>query len=173
MARVLLSPDQEGSIKTVQHSVAFALAAASLVFSAASVATAGTATAIVSATVLGPAGEETASGAVTLSRIAGSVSEVELPRAGRSESPVLARFRVGGGSNATFAVSLPASVLVHGRGSELDVRKLEVSGFSAAGAGRLDSDGRSTISIGGDVRVPVGQVPGNYAGSFPVTIAYN
>ena len=36
----------------------------------------------------------------------------------------------------------------NGRGSNLDGWKLEVSGFRAAGSGRLGSDGTSTISIG-------------------------
>ncbi|MEO8431437.1 MAG: DUF4402 domain-containing protein [Acidobacteriota bacterium] len=159
-------------MKTIRYPAALLLAVAGL-FSAAPVAKGATASAVVSATVLGPAGEETASGAVTLSRIAGRTSDIELPSAGGHTSPVLARFRVGGGSNATFAVSLPETVVLRGRGSELDGRNLEISGFRAAGAGRLDSAGKTTISIGADVRVPAGLVRGDYAGSFPVTIAYD
>lgn len=160
-------------MKTTRLTAVFALAAGMILSALApSVATAATATALVSATVLGPAGDETANGAVTLSRIAETVSPVELPGSGRSQSPTLARFRVGGGSNATFAVSLPDTLVVSGRGTQSG-SGFQVNNFRAAGAGRLGSDGTSTIAIAADVRVPAGQAPGAYAGSFPVTIAYN
>ena len=157
-------------MKTVRYPTPLGFAAAILLWSVCPDAGAATATAVVSATVLGPAGEETASGAVTLSRIAGTGFDVARPLsiAGRSESPVLARFRVGGGSSAVFSVSLPESVHLHNR-----VSAFEVSGFRAAGAGRLDSSGASTIAIGADVCVPAGQIAGTYAGTFPVTISYN
>lgn len=155
-------------MKSVRHPAALVFAAATLLWPVSTAASAATATASVSATVLGPAGEETASGAVTLSRIGGTSSDVALPTAGRSETAVLARFRIGGGSSAVFAVSLPETVHLRNRASEI-----EVSGFRAAGARRLDSSGASTIAVGASVRVPAGQTPGSYAGTFPITISYN
>ncbi len=155
-------------MKLATSHTALIFAAFGVLFCAASAATAATATALVSATVLGPAGEETASGAVTLSRISGEAVTVDLSQPGGSDSPTLARFRVGGGLNSTFAVALPETAVVRGHGTEL-----EVTGFRAAGERRLGSNGSSTIAVGADLRIPAGQLSGSYAGSFPVTIAYN
>ena len=128
-----------------------------------------TATAFVSARVLGQAGEQTASGAVTISRIAGESELVELSRPGAAAS-MLARFRVVGGTNAAFTVGLPERVVVRGERGEL-----AVTGFRAAGAkgGALDAAGTGVVAVGADVRIPAGQAPGRYAGSYAVTIAYN
>ena len=158
-------------MKTRTQLAALAFAAAAVLF-AAPAAFAASATALVSATVLGPAGEETASGAVTLSRVA-AASDIELARAGRSDTSALARFRVSGGSNATFAVSLPETVVVKGHGSNLEGSHLQVTGFRAANSGRLGSDGTTTIAVGAQVQVEAGQAAGVYTGNFPVTVAYN
>jgi hypothetical protein len=138
-------------------------------FFAARVCSAASATALVSATVLGPAGESTASGAVTLSRVGVATAPLEISRPSRRSS-TFGSFRVGGGSSATFAVALPERAVVRSTASEL-----EVSGLAAAGTrgGVLSSDGSSLVSVGGEVRVTASQAPGRYEGSFPVTIAYN
>jgi hypothetical protein len=128
-----------------------------------------TATVFVSATVLGPAGEQTALGAVTISRLAGESELVELSRPGAAAS-TLARFRVVGGTNAAFTIGLPERVVVRGERSEL-----AVTGFRASGAKSraLDGAGAGVLSVGADVRIPAGQAPGRYSGSYAVTIAYN
>jgi hypothetical protein len=145
------------------------LAAPVLLAKTATTTASATATAVVSATVLGPAGEETANGAVTVSRVAetSASGSLDLPRGGRGFSTI-DRFRVGGGTNASFAITLPATAVVRNESAQL-----EVSGFRAAGNRVLGPDGTSIVSVGADVRVPPGQAPGRYAGSYTVTIAYD
>jgi len=128
-----------------------------------------TATALVSARVLGPAGEETGSGAVTISRIAGGSAPLEFSRPGRAAS-TLARFRVGGGANAAFAIALPETAVVRGERGELAITGLRAT--SARGRA-LDAGGSGIVSVGADVRVPPGIAPGRYEGSYPITIAYD
>lgn len=131
---------------------------------------AASATALVSVRILGHADQDVAQGAVTLSKVPSSGFEgIEVPRSGRVVEKTISSFRVGGGRNATFAVALPETVAVHNGGSVLSVGGFRTSGSS----GRLGDDGNSTIGVGAEVRVPAGQQPGQYAGSFPITIAYN
>ncbi len=149
-------------------------AAAALLLAAPCRLQAASATALVSATVLGPAETEIASGAVTVSRVSNSDSErIEVAPAGRSETRrearALATFRVGGGHNASYAVALPERVTVKSGAAALNV-----SGFRTnSGTGQLASDGTATFAVGASVIVPSGQAPGVYSGSYPVTIAYN
>jgi hypothetical protein len=147
-------------------------AAAVLLMAASSKLIAASATALVSATVLGPADTEIASGAVTVSKLSQS-DRIEVAGSGRSETrrdaSNLSTYRVGGGFHASYAVTLPETVKVTSAGSEM-----AVSGFrTTGGAGRLASDGSGTFGVGASMRIPAGQAPGIYTGSYPVTIAYN
>jgi hypothetical protein len=117
-----------------------------------------TASAFVSATVLGPAGADTAAGAVTLSRIAAA------DRAGST----LLRLRVGGGANASFGIALPETVVVRGGRNVVEIR-----GLRGGGVGRLNADGAAVVSIEGDLRIPAGEPPAEYAARIPVILAYD
>jgi uncharacterized protein DUF4402 len=147
-------------------------AVAALLIAAPSTLVAASATALVSATVLGPAETEIASGAVTVSKISQS-DQIEVAGSGHSEARRDARnlstYRVGGGFHASYAVTLPETVMVKSAGAEI-----AVSGFRATGgAGRLASDGTGTFGVSASVAIPAGQAPGTYTGSYPVTISYN
>ena len=154
-------------MKTIQTRAALVSTALAMFFCSAFPILGATATALASATVLGPAGDDTASGAVTLSRIPGE-DLVLLSSPGRNQNSTIGHFRVGGGIHASFSVALPQTIVLRGRGSAI-----EVSGFRAAGAGRLGPDGTSTVAVGADLGIPAGQRPGEYAGNFPITIVYN
>jgi hypothetical protein len=155
-------------MKTSQTRAALVSIAAVMFFCSAFPIFGATATALASATVLGPAGDDTASGAVTLSRVPGEETLLLPSAPGRTQPSTIGHFRVGGGSHASFSVALPQTVVLQGRGSAI-----EVSGFHAAGGGRLGSDGTSTVAVGADLAIPAGQRPGEYAGTFPITIVYN
>lgn len=135
---------------------------------------AASATALVSATVLGPAETDIAAGAVTVSNVSAKESSyVVVPGAGRTAviagDRSLSTFRIAGGHNANYAVTLPETVTVRNAGAEL-----QVSGFATkGGSGRLASDGTATIGVSASVAVPAGQATGVYAGSYPVTIAFD
>jgi Domain of unknown function (DUF4402) len=155
-------------MKTNQTRAALVSIALAMFFCSAFPILGATATALASATVLGPAGDDTANGAVTLSRMPGEETLSLLSAPGRTERSTIGHFRVGGGVDATFSVALPQTVVIRGHGSAI-----EISGFRAAGAGRLGPDGTSTVAVGADLGIPAGQRPGEYTGSFPITIVYN
>jgi uncharacterized protein DUF4402 len=138
---------------------------------------AASATALVSATVLGPAETDIASGAVTMSKVSeagfGTIERQAARRSGAySDARTLAVFTVKGGFNASYAVTLPSSVTITNSGSE--GAQICVSGFHTTNtAGRLAADGSGTIVVGASLSIPAEQTPGTYAGNYPVTIAYN
>jgi hypothetical protein len=138
-----------------------------------------TATALVTVRVLGHADDNVAVGAVTVSRISSSSSDVAVlgvapssKRDGASSLPALSSFRIGGGRNATFAVALPSAVTVSGESGELSVTGFHADA-QAAQATRLSAEGTAIVKIGASVSIPAGQAAGRYEGSYPVTIAYN
>lgn len=137
-----------------------------------------TATALVTVRVLGHADDNVAAGAVTVSRISSSSSDVAVLGVTSSSKrnggslPALSSFRIGGGRNATFAVALPSAVTVRGESGELSVTGFHADGH-AAQATRLSAEGTAIVKIGASVSIPAGQAAGRYEGSYPVTIAYN
>ncbi len=135
-----------------------------------------TATALVTVRVLGHADAEVAQGAVTVSKL----SDLDFgtipagPRARRAvvapESRSATTYRVGGGYNATFAVSLPDSAVVKNGSSAITVKSFMTAG---AESGHLSEQGTATVGVGASLEVSPNQVPGVYTGSFPLTVAYN
>ena len=133
---------------------------------------AASATALVSATVLGPAETEIASGAVTVSQLSES-DRIDVIGSETSQTRLDARnlssFRIGGGFHTSYAVTLPETVIARNGGAEL-----AISGFrTTSGANRLASDGTASFGVGASMTIPAGQTPGTYAGSYSVTVAYN
>ncbi len=133
------------------------------------------ATAFVSVRILGHADAEVAQGAVTITKLSDSGFDAVPPvrsgsGPGRADRTI-STFRVGGGQNATFAVSLPDAVTVTSDGGRSE---LAVSGFRTnASSRRFAADGTATVAIDASVSIPAGQAGGQYSGSYPVTIAYD
>ena len=75
-----------------------------------------------------------------------------------------------GEANATYTISLPASVTISSGSNNM-----VVNGFtSTPGAtGLFSAGGTQTINVGATVNVGASQVTGNYSGTYDVTIAYN
>lgn len=112
--------------------------------------------------VLAPAGARTVSGGVSFS----------LADVGRQ-----AKFTVTGDSNATYAISLPASITIQKNllsGLLTGPGSMVVDGFTSdpAGTGQLVS-GTQVLQIGATLHVAANQVPGAYSGLFNVTVEYN
>lgn len=76
-----------------------------------------------------------------------------------------------GKPNATYAVTLPATVQLSDGGSNT----MTVSGFAStpAGTGQLDGSGQQVLSIGGILNVGANQPFGSYRGVMAVVIDYN
>jgi len=89
---------------------------------------------------------------------------------GGTYSTGAATFTVGGDPLAAFSVTLPgATTMTSG------VDGMTVNGFTSDpdGAGQLDAVGIQTLTIGATLNVGANQAPGDYSGSFSVTVSYN
>ena len=98
----------------------------------------------------------TATGGVTLIS-AGNVSNA-------------AAFDIIGAPDATFTISLPASILIASGANDMQVDNF-VSSLGATSA--LDALGASALKVGATLNVAANQAVGLYTGSFDVTVAYN
>jgi hypothetical protein len=120
------------------------------------------------------ASSATAGGSITLSpdgaRIAGGAG-VTLPATAGTISA--ASFVVSGAPGFTYAITLPASALLHGPGSA----SLLVDAFtsSPAATGTLSATGNQTLLVGATLNISAAQTPGIYtnATAVPVIVNYN
>ncbi len=105
--------------------------------------------------VLSPAGSRTTTGGATL---------------GNLSTPGAATLTVTGARNTIYAITLPTSSSLTGPGGTMTIASF-LSSPSATGL--LSGVGSQTLSIGATLSVPANQADGDYAGTFPVTVAYN
>ena len=98
----------------------------------------------------------TATGGVTLIT-AGNVSNA-------------AAFDIIGYPDASFTISLPASILIASGANDMLVDNF-VSSLGATST--LDATGASALKVGASLNVAANQAVGLYTGSFDVTVAYN
>jgi hypothetical protein len=130
-----------------------------------------TATALVSATVLGPAQTDIASGAVSMSRAGDLEFDSVASFASRNlavASRTKAIYRLQGGQHADYRVQVPERVLLFNGPSSIP------AGFHTGSRPfGLDGNGAATVSLGATVAIPAGQAPGTYRGSYPLTVAYD
>jgi len=112
--------------------------------------------------VLSTGGVRTATGGVNLS--------VQAPLATN------AAYTVGGGLSTTYTITLPASITVTSSTFSMTIDNLLAKAASAASdglTGTLNGSGADSFTVGGTLNVPAGHPAGVYAGTFPVTVAYN
>jgi hypothetical protein len=95
-----------------------------------------------------------------------------------------AKFTTTGLANATYAITLPSSINLstngdngngNGHGNPHNDNDMIVNGFNsipAINAGVL-TDGSQDISVGATLNVNANQAPGEYQGTFNVTVCYN
>ena len=160
--------------KTIRRAAARSAASLGLLwpfFTAPAALRAASASAVVSATVLGPAQTEIASGAVSVTRACDFEFDAVFPAASRAlavRSRVAAVYRLHGGPHADYSVQLAERILLTTGGSrvEADLR-------ARLRPGGLDGDGAATVAVQATVEIPRGQAPGTYAGTYSVTVAYD
>ncbi len=82
-----------------------------------------------------------------------------------------ASFEVSGDPNATYTITLPASILLSDGGEN----QMTVDGFvsNPNGTGTLSGAGSQTINVGATLNVSAGQATGSYSGTFEVSVDYN
>jgi len=104
--------------------------------------------------VLGPNGARTATGGAVLASAAG-VSATS--------------FVVSGEPNATFSLTLPASILIASGAQSMTVDAFTTDTPTT----RLDARGTLALHVGATLALAANQAAGLYSGSFTVTVAYN
>ncbi len=104
-----------------------------------------------------PDGTRTALNGATLPVVAGTVGA--------------ATFTVTGEGTSSYAITLPATAvtLTGGGGGTMTV---DTFTSTPSGTGTLAA-GTQTVTVGGTLHVGAAQTPGNYTGSFTVTVNYN
>ena len=89
----------------------------------------------------------------------------------------LATYTVSGEPLRTYAITLPATILVAIVGNSMTIGTLlakSASGTESHNAtGTLGVGGNEQFTIGGTLNVAAGQADGLYQGTFDVTVAYN
>jgi hypothetical protein len=88
-----------------------------------------------------------------------------------------AQFNVGGEGGFTYTITLPSSAatITSAASDTMTVDTFTSSIVVTAGAlsNALGAAGTQTFYVGGTLNVGINQAPGNYTGTFPVTVAYN
>jgi hypothetical protein len=89
-----------------------------------------------------------------------------------------AAYTVGGAISTTYAITLPASIIVSNGtpAQDMTINSL-LARTASAGAngltGTLNGSGADSFTIGGTLNVAAGQAAAVYSGTFNVTVAYN
>jgi hypothetical protein len=87
-----------------------------------------------------------------------------------------AAFSVSGAVSTTYAITLPATIIVSYLTNNMTIGTL-LARTASAGAdgltGTLNGSGADTFTVGGTLTVTAGQIAGLYTGTFDVTVAYN
>jgi hypothetical protein len=81
-----------------------------------------------------------------------------------------ATFTVGGAKSATYAITLPTGATLTGPSGTMAVKTFT---STPSGTGLLSATGTQALAVGATLTVGANQADGNYAGTFPVTVAYN
>jgi len=86
-------------------------------------------------------------------------------------SPVSAAgFSVNGAANCTYAIVLPASIILTGPAGTMVVSTFTSTPLAA---GLLGMTGQQQLDVGATLNVAANQADGDYSGTFAVTVAYN
>ncbi len=106
--------------------------------------------------VLDPSDSRVGTGGVTLPAIAGTVTA--------------ASFDVTGGSNRTYAITLPLSCTISSGGNNMTV---DTFTSTPSATGTLSVTGTQQLKVGATLNIPGAQTPGTYTSGAPFTITVN
>lgn len=132
--------------------------------------------------LLGASAAETFTLAPTATVLTGGTNHLVSTTNGHT--PQGAKFSVSGTRNSLYTVTLPDNstgieVSTNGGGAgnlmKIDNLVLKFSSRTADGGleGNLDTDGKDSFQLGGDLNIALAQNAGIYAGTFAVSVDYN
>jgi spore coat protein U-like protein len=83
-----------------------------------------------------------------------------------------AAFTVSGTPNSSYSVTLPENdrITISNGSDTMEVNSFSIS--RSSGSSTLGNDGLASFRVGGKLEVEANQPPGNYTGTFAVTVAY-
>jgi hypothetical protein len=85
-----------------------------------------------------------------------------------------ATYSVGGEGGASFSVTVPGSfTMTRAGGTETLPVSLTASALSGSLSGSLGDAGNANFGVGGSLPLSSNTVPGDYHGTFDVTVGYN
>jgi hypothetical protein len=90
-----------------------------------------------------------------------------------SSQGLAAEFTVTGDTSATYTIQLPGNDFVKLSGPGVDMVINDFTSNPSGAGGQLGVGGSQTLSVGGTLIVGSDQAPGDYSGSFSVTVNYN
>jgi hypothetical protein len=82
-----------------------------------------------------------------------------------------ASFTVTGIPGMQFSASGVTSVTISNGAARMTVGQFTIN--SSFSGGTIGANGTTTFNIGGTLTASAGQAPGNYTGTFPITVTYN
>lgn len=88
-------------------------------------------------------------------------------------NPSAASYAVAGESDASYAITLPATVTLS---NGVPVQNMIVSNFACSIptlVGQISFSGTDAFTLGAKLTLAAGQASGSYAGTFNVSVAYN
>ena len=97
------------------------------------------------------------------------------PAASRTSTSGPGRFTVTGQANRSYTVALPASFNLSASASQVTVSDLTYrfdGATQTGGTGAFDTSGASAFNVGATLTVGPNQTPGDYRGTYPVTVRY-
>ncbi len=114
------------------------------------------------------AGTETVSTTSAVSGTGGMAGNLSLPQTGGRGA---ASFQLNGSAYRLFIVTLPGSTTISSGAATMQVSDF-TSDAGIFGIGVLGSTGQDTLNVGGTLNVSANQAPGNYSGTFTLTVYY-
>lgn len=128
----------------------------------------------VSALQFGTMAQPVTGGTVTVSPTGGYTTTGDLGAdiaIAQSTVPAPASFSVSGLPGAIFAASGVSQVTISNGSAKMTLNQFTINGSFSGG--QIGANGTVTFYIGGTLTVAAGQAPGNYTGTFPITVTYN
>lgn len=115
------------------------------------------------------AGTETVSTTGTVSGTGGMAGNLSLPQGSGGRGA--ASFQLNGSANRLYIVSLPGTTTISSGAATMQVSDF-TSDAGIFGIGILGTSGQDTLNVGGTLNVSANQAPGNYSGTFTLTVYY-